>query len=89
MPNWKEKKDQPTPKNPLWTEFIDEDTGKSSIEVHTLKKISNWDNCKHFWKLIDSNGNIQCQKCGMGHRIVWGIEFIKNGKILKNEAKKD
>lgn len=77
------------PGNPLWDEYRNKVTGKSTMEVHNLRKTSNWDKCKHqgFWRLLDPNGNIQCDNCGQGHRIVWGIEFCVDGKLTKNVPK--
>ena len=80
--NWKYKGNSTRPGNPLWDEYINEDTGESTMKEYHLKKSSHFDKCHHYWKLIDSLGNVQCGKCGLGKRIVWGIEFVKNGKIV-------
>ena len=82
MSKWKFTGNTTNPGNPLWNEYVDEETGRSSLQEHQKKKISEWDICKHYWELIDSNGNIQCLKCGLGKRIAWGIEFVKKGKIV-------
>lgn len=73
------------PGNPLWDEYVNKKTGKSSLEIHDLKKVSNWDKCNHQgnWEILDGNGNLQCKKCGLGYKIVWGIEIVKEGKIIK------
>jgi len=75
------------PGNPLWDEYLDKRTGKSTLQIHNLKKISNWDKCKHqgSWEILDPLGNLQCSKCGLGYKIVWGIEIVKDGKIIKLE----
>ena len=71
------------PGNPLWDEYKDPTTGKSTLQIHDPVKISNFEHGEHYWNLIDNNGNIQCKTCGLGMRIVWGMEFVKDGKILK------
>ena len=70
------------PGNPLWDEYVDSN-GNSSLEVHDLVTV--WTSCKGkcYYVPIDSNGNIQCKKCGNGQRIVWGLHKLKNGKIIK------
>jgi len=74
-----------SPGNPLWDEYIDKNTGKSTLEIHDLKQITNHDKCLHNgnWYLLDNNGNLQCKKCSLGYKIVWGIEILKNGEIIK------
>ena len=72
-----------------WMNFENLQTGEQSVQVHTMKKISKWDECNHdgYWKLLDGNGNIQCENCEFGQRIVWGKQIIKNGRIYNLKAK--
>ncbi len=67
----------------LWANFKNLRTGEETLKVHNLKKVSSWDKCKHYWELIDNNGNIQCKKCKLGQKIVWGKYIVKNGKLDK------
>jgi hypothetical protein len=73
-----------------WMNFRNLQTGEETVKTHNPKKISKWDTCEHQgnWKLIDSNGNIQCTKCGFGQRIVWGKQIVKKGKLLNLRPKK-
>jgi len=68
------------PNNPLWNEYYDE-KGVSTLKEYQPRKISNFDTCEHFFKMIDG-ANAQCNKCGLGQKIVWGIQFVKDGKII-------
>jgi len=68
------------PGNPLWDEYID-DKGQSTLTKITPVKI--WEACKDCYFIpIDTTGNVQCRKCGLGKKIVTGIELLKNGKIV-------
>lgn len=69
----------------IWQNYKNSTTGEETVTNITPRKISSWDKCDHFWILIDPEGNIQCERCGLGKRIVWGIEVIKKGKIVKVE----
>lgn len=65
----------------LWEEHIDPRTGQSSLKVHNLTKISQFDTCDHYFEI---NGNDAiCKKCGLGQPIIVGKQFIKDGKIIK------
>ena len=70
------------PGNPLWNEFTD-NMGNSSLSVHTPRKI--WQACRKecFYIQTDSNGTLQCKRCGHGTKIVWGMQKLVNGKIVK------
>lgn len=83
-PDLKYKGNTTKPGNPLWDEYMDS-TGQSTLEIHTKRKISEWDTCKHKkWDILDGNGNIRCNSCGLGRRIVWGIHKVtKAGKLVK------
>lgn len=64
--------------------YIDLDTGESTEEIHDLIKISNFDECDHFYTQIDEQ-NIQCKKCGLGHHFVFGPQRLVDGKIVENK----
>lgn len=72
-----------------WMNFKNLQTGEESVQIHQLRKVSKWDKCKHegFWKPIDANGNIQCEKCEKGERIVWGKQIVKDGRIYNLKPK--
>lgn len=77
----------------FWREYKNEDTGESTIrsfgKLSNLPKITRYDECEHFYELNDPSSNeVQCQKCGLGHKIVWGIDILQNGKLVKNIASK-
>ena len=80
--NWKYKGNTTKPGKHIWDEYENEETGQSTLDVHEIRKISNWDKCKHHYRLIDNNSNYQCQRCELGGRLVWGIQFIKDGQIV-------
>jgi hypothetical protein len=65
-----------------WQEWVNTKTGESSIKTYTMHKVSSWDECDHKYQLLEYGSNIQCQKCGDGKKIVWGINFLKDGKIV-------
>lgn len=64
--------------------YIDLETGESTEEIHELRKISNFDECEHFYVQIDDH-NIQCNKCGLGHQFVFGLQKLEHGKIVENK----
>lgn len=75
----------------LWTEFKNVKTGESTIKslgkLTEMKKTTSYDECQHndpkksCWQILDNN-NIQCSLCGMGRKIVWGIDIVKDGKLI-------
>jgi hypothetical protein len=69
------------PDNPLWDEYIDPLTGELSLKEYKPRKISKFDECNHYYDVIDS-ANIRCKYCGLGHRIVWGYQKVINGKLI-------
>ena len=68
--------------NGVWTEYVNTKTGESTLKVHQMRKVSNWDECDHYYDLHEDGVSIQCDKCGKGGRIVWGTMFLKDGKIV-------
>jgi len=66
---------------PIWNEYINEATGERSLEVHTKKTLISSRGCNHDYQPIDNLGNIQCQHCHIGTRIIRGIHSLENGRI--------
>jgi hypothetical protein len=85
---WKFKGNTTKPGNPLWNEYEDDETGEKTLQEHKPSKVSSFDSCKHYYELIDSLGNVQCHKCGLGTRIVWGIYKLQNGQIVKMKSQR-
>lgn len=84
--SWKYVGNTTKPGDPKWDEFVEVDdkgkeTGRRSLQIHTPKLIADF-NCDHFYKPIDGS-NVQCTKCGHGQQIVWGLQIIKDGKIIE------
>lgn len=66
-----------------WTELIDSETGRSSIQEHELKVI--WTGCKedeHEYELT-GNREVTCKKCGYIKNFVLGLQKLENGKIVE------
>lgn len=81
--DWKYIGNTTKPGDPLWDEYENIKTGERTLKEYTPKKISNFDKCKHYWELADNNGNITCKYCGLGKRVAWGNEIVRNGKVIK------
>lgn len=65
-----------------WTEYIDSETGRSSIEVHTPRVV--WKSCKakdHEFELT-GNREVTCSKCGFVKPFILGQEILKDGKLI-------
>lgn len=82
MSSWKYKGNSTKPNNHVWDEYVDEETGESTLEIHTPKKISNFDTCEHYYEVEKNGHSVRCKNCGLGHTIVWGIQIVKDGKIV-------
>lgn len=73
--------------NGVWTEFKNMKTGESTIrslgKLSEMPKSTHYDECTHegHWQVIEGN-NIQCGRCGMGRKIVWGMDIVKDGKLI-------
>jgi predicted secreted protein len=72
----------------IWTEYKNVKTGESTMK--NLGKIDDLPgktyDCDHYYELCDPHGNsIQCQKCGLGGTIVWGLQILRDGKIIINK----
>lgn len=79
--SWKPVGNTTKPSSRLWDEYVNPVTGESTLSVLTPKKVSQFDECDHYYELV-SDGNVQCKKCELGHKIAWGIQIIKDGKII-------
>lgn len=68
-----------------WTELVDSETGRSSIQEHELKVI--WTGCKEDEHDFELTGNreVTCKKCGYVKNFIVGLEKFENGKITKVE----
>lgn len=68
-----------------WTELVDSETGRSSIQEHELKVI--WVSCKEDEHDFELTGNREatCKKCGYIKNFIVGLEKFENGKIIKVE----
>lgn len=75
------------PGNPLWDIYEDTRTGKTTYEEYSPVEVKMCSENKHYFQVIDSNGNYQCRNCPLGGRIAWGIFLIQDGKLIKNEPK--
>ena len=72
----------------VWTEYKNTKTGESTMrnfgKLKDIPDVTHFD-CDHYYVLTDPHGNtIQCVKCGLGGRIVWGPQILRDGKIVKN-----
>lgn len=73
--------------NGVWTEFKNMKTGESTIrslgKLSEMPKRTTYDECSHdgHWQVIEGN-NIQCSVCGVGRKIVWGMDIVKDGKLI-------
>jgi hypothetical protein len=73
----------------IWTEYKNIKTGESTLrnfgKLTDMPDVLN-NNCDHYYELIDpKNSDVQCQKCGRGKKIVWGLQLLKDGKIIENK----
>lgn len=68
----------------LWAETIDQD-GKSSIEIHEVKKISEGCRENEHYFIFDGNRSRDaiCKKCKLISKFIVGYHNIKDGKIIK------
>ena len=66
-----------------WTEYIDTQTGESSIKEHKLKVV--WKSCKPDKHSFELSGNreVTCKKCGYMREFVLGLEKLQDGKIVR------
>ena len=67
----------------LWNEYVNDQTGESSIKEHKLKKV--WTSCKekeHEFELT-ADREVTCNKCGYVKNFIVGFEKFENGKIVK------
>lgn len=81
----------------VWKEYKNVKTGETTLKtlanLKTTPNSTSYDTCTHedsdhgFWELTNPTGNtIQCQKCGLGRTIVWGIDILENGRIVHKKS---
>jgi len=65
----------------IWTEYEDKETGKKSLQLHTLKTV--WKSCKLQDCVFEITGNREatCTKCGRIRLFTPGHETFKDGKF--------
>ena len=67
-----------------WKEYLNSDTGESSIKEHKLKTV--WQSCppdKCYYELTNpKTRECTCVKCGAHYYFVLGIQILRNGKIV-------
>lgn len=68
----------------LWTEYVDSETNKSSIELHTPKTVATY--CKHsehtFKHENSHSSDVYCTKCGALTHYILGMQKLVDGKIV-------
>lgn len=68
----------------LWAEYVNKQTGESSLKEHTLKTV--WTSCPAgdcYFELVDSGRReCVCNKCGSIKTFVVGISKLVDGKII-------
>jgi hypothetical protein len=68
----------------IWSEYINSDTGESSINSITPKTIKVY--CKpedhYFVPITPESRECICSKCGQGAYYVLGLQYIVDGKIV-------
>lgn len=66
-----------------WKEYVNEDTGESSIKEHKPKLV--WKSCAkdqcYFEWLDIPKREVKCRKCGKIRSIVIGMQELKDGQI--------
>lgn len=64
-------------------------TGESTYKEHTPQKITHFDECdKHYWQVVSNDGEIQCTKCSLPRKIVWGVHVVRDGELIDNKTKR-
>jgi len=75
---WKQKGED----KGLWTEYINETTGESSIKEHKARVV--WKSCKwndHDFKWTGTR-ELTCQKCQFIYKPLIGMETVVDGRIV-------
>ena len=68
-----------------WTEYVNQQTGESSIRHHKPKVV--WKSCKSFDKhYFEWTGNreLTCKHCQFIFHPVIGMQTVKDGKVIDN-----
>lgn len=66
------------PKEDLWTDRVDPETGEHSLKTHELKRVKTW--CKtHDFNVSDMGKRLAvCSGCGQEIRFVVGKDLVKD-----------
>lgn len=81
MKELKYKDNTTNSKKRIWDEYENE-RGDSTLQIHEPKKITQYDTCEHYYEYEDKQYSAVCKKCGLGKAIVFGLHFVKDGKIV-------
>lgn len=76
---WNQKGDD----NGRWTEYVNDQTGESSLKEHKLKTV--WKSCtknKHFYELT-GNRELTCRECGHTRQFILGLQKLVDGKVVE------
>jgi hypothetical protein len=79
---WKFKGNTTNPSKPIWNEYVNTETGESTLQEHKPVNIMSAVGCDHHFERIDTSGNIQCRSCKVGMRIIAGLHELENGKVI-------
>jgi hypothetical protein len=75
---------QKGPDKKIWTEYVNDDTGESSIKDHTLKVVKQW--CAkdtHNYKITDASKRIAvCTKCDHETTFIVGKDTIEGNFVV-------
>lgn len=80
--DWQYMGNTTQPGNPLWSEFQNLKTGESTLKEVTPRNIIKTEDCNHQYRYIDRMGNVQCDHCADGRKLVTGYHRLENGKII-------
>lgn len=74
--------EQKTTDQGRWNEYVNTDTGESSIKYHTPKVI--WQSCteKGHTFVLSGNREVTCTKCGQVKTMILGLQKLVDGKLV-------
>lgn len=69
----------------LWQEYVNKQTGESSLKEHKLKVVTKWCHQKKcIWRHSDEDyRTLVCKKCGRERPFVVGLHKLVKGKIVE------
>lgn len=77
---WELKKE--TADKGRWKEYINSETGESSIKLHTLRTV--WQSCDkndHDY-ILTGNREVTCEKCGFIKNFILGLQILRDKKLV-------